>query len=701
MPFKFNPISGQFDLVNPASSPGGSDGQIQYNNSGAFGGASAAGYDDTANRVNIGDQTGSYSFFPTNDTKLQVTNLVTSIGTSFSPLDIIKLLDSTSVTVNPSADTNSGLGITIYAAKGYNLRTDGNKKFNGGLPIGITQLSTSLIGSFGQTNYYSTAGSTLDTAMGILCNSTHGGYGGAADTLVGGTFTATTTDDAGGGTATGSLALAIGGIFTAGIEDNGVSITSAIAGKFIEPLVLGGSGTITNKTAAWIDGTYSITRSTVASAASITNMAAATSFIEITGSTTTSLHGILSDAFAKEIIVYNATNTTVTLKNQSGSASAANRIITTTGGDLIIPSGKTVRLYYNLSVSRWLVDGALSFVVGSDKQIIWNNAGILTGTAGLEYDSTLLRTSLGEKALLSKSTAADPGYYIQLPAAGGEKKNWSMRASPEPSSNSSFHFSADFDNFNNGVSAISLYRDIVNIFGTDFPIITEIDFATTDPTDSAGMGRIELDGKVYPSMLADSSGTGGWLVTNILTLFPAFQPVDPSATETIGGILGGLYIFGATVTPEGLAVFVNNNVSYVAGLGVPTDSSTIPALTVTTMPLRIGVPDDTGFVVVPPNGTEHLQLGGVQGNSSGTDERGGKIGWYHGAATTGEVFQGSTFVNDEGWLNFSPNTDQTSPGERSHFNIDMINGDAILESPDGNHWRLKVSNAGVLSTTLV
>ena len=114
MPFKFNPISGQFDLVNPASSPGGSDGQIQYNNSGAFGGASAAGYDDTANRVNIGDQTGSYSFFPTNDTKLQVTNLVTSIGTSFSPLDIIKLLDSTSVTVNPSADTNSGLGTLVW-----------------------------------------------------------------------------------------------------------------------------------------------------------------------------------------------------------------------------------------------------------------------------------------------------------------------------------------------------------------------------------------------------------------------------------------------------------------------------------------------------------------------------------------------------------------------------------------------------------
>ena len=130
MPFKFNPISGQFDLVNPAASPGGSDGQIQYNDGGAFGGALAAGYDDVANRMNIGDQTGSYSFFPTNDTKLQITNLITSIGTSFSPLDIIKLLDSTSVTVNPSADTNSGLGITTYAAKGYILRTDGNKKFN-------------------------------------------------------------------------------------------------------------------------------------------------------------------------------------------------------------------------------------------------------------------------------------------------------------------------------------------------------------------------------------------------------------------------------------------------------------------------------------------------------------------------------------------------------------------------------------------
>ena len=377
MPFKFNPISGQFDLVNAATTPGGSDTQFQYNNGGAFGGASAAGYDDTANRVNIGDQTGTYAFFPTDDTKLEVSNLITSIGTSFSPIDIIKLLDATSVTVNPSADTNSGLGITIYGAKGFNLRTDGNKKFNGGPPIGVTQLNTSLLGAFGQMNYFSTAGSTLDTGMGVLCNSTHGGYGGAASTLIGGTFSATTSDDAGGGAATGSLSLAIGGIFTAGIEDNGVSITSAIAGKFIEPLVLGGSGTITNKTAAWIDGTYSITRSTVASAASITNMAVATSYIEITGSTATAIHGIHADTFAKEIIIYNATNTTVTLKNQSGTeGTAANRIITGTGGDLVIPTGKSVRLYDNQGVSRWIVNSNQVSVASPNESLQFNNAGV-------------------------------------------------------------------------------------------------------------------------------------------------------------------------------------------------------------------------------------------------------------------------------------------------------------------------------------
>lgn len=47
MSLKFNPISGQFDLVNPAATPGGSDTQVQFNDSGAFGGSASFTWDGT------------------------------------------------------------------------------------------------------------------------------------------------------------------------------------------------------------------------------------------------------------------------------------------------------------------------------------------------------------------------------------------------------------------------------------------------------------------------------------------------------------------------------------------------------------------------------------------------------------------------------------------------------------------------------
>ena len=50
MPFKFNPLTGNLDLVNAATtvSPGGADTNVQYNSSGAFAGESNFKYDATA-----------------------------------------------------------------------------------------------------------------------------------------------------------------------------------------------------------------------------------------------------------------------------------------------------------------------------------------------------------------------------------------------------------------------------------------------------------------------------------------------------------------------------------------------------------------------------------------------------------------------------------------------------------------------------
>lgn len=51
-----NSILGSGNLI-VSSSPAGSDGQVQYNNSGSFGGASSLVYDDTNHRVGVGTST--------------------------------------------------------------------------------------------------------------------------------------------------------------------------------------------------------------------------------------------------------------------------------------------------------------------------------------------------------------------------------------------------------------------------------------------------------------------------------------------------------------------------------------------------------------------------------------------------------------------------------------------------------------------
>ncbi len=311
---------------------------------------------DYKGNVTIGNTDG---FFTTSDTHLSVANTVTSLGTSASPFDLIKISNDTQQVVNPSANTNTGgAGVTLYAASGLHQELIGNKNYNGGLALGSGTAPMSAIGAFGGSDYNATGG-TLDGATGVLFSSSHGGYGGAATLLIGGTFDGNTTDAAGGGSVSGSVTTIEGGRFTSGAS--GISATNAISGHFFEPITFDqGTGvgvpTITNKTAAVFEGTFTITTSNISSSTNITNMTIGTSIVRITGSTATALHGIHADAFSKVLILHNVSSATVTLKHQSGTeGTAANRIICYTGADIAIAAGHSAQLYYDTTQSRWIV----------------------------------------------------------------------------------------------------------------------------------------------------------------------------------------------------------------------------------------------------------------------------------------------------------------------------------------------------------
>lgn len=295
-------------------------------------------------------------FFQTSDTMLSASHTITSIGTSGS--DIIKIMSPNRAEITPSADTNSGLGITLYAVAGGSGLLTGVNDFNGGINLGnFTSGAISVIGSFGGVDNYSTG--SVDGYTGIYYNALHGGTGSVVTYQYGAIIESDTDDSGSPGSPTGSVENAIG--ISVSVGAGGANITNAIAGRFIEPFVYnalngyGASATITNKTAIRASGTVTIDSSDVATAASITNMTVATSFIRLTGSTATALHGIHADAYAKILTIYNVSSATVTLKHQSGTeGTAANRIICNTGADVAITTGKSAILQYDTNQSRWI-----------------------------------------------------------------------------------------------------------------------------------------------------------------------------------------------------------------------------------------------------------------------------------------------------------------------------------------------------------
>ena len=63
------------------------------------------------------------------------------------------------------------------------------------------------------------------------------------------------------------------------------------------------------------------------------------------------IQGILAKTEGTMLVIFNDTGSTVTLRHENGSATATNRIHTTTGSDVVLSTGKSSLLIYN--TSRW------------------------------------------------------------------------------------------------------------------------------------------------------------------------------------------------------------------------------------------------------------------------------------------------------------------------------------------------------------
>lgn len=91
----------------------------------------------------------------------------------------------------------------------------------------------------------------------------------------------------------------------------------------------------------------------VATTASIAALDTSKRAVEMTGSTITAIHGLDANGASDVVTIHNRSSAVVTLKHQSGTASAANRMKLPHASDLPLPADSSATLYYSATESLW------------------------------------------------------------------------------------------------------------------------------------------------------------------------------------------------------------------------------------------------------------------------------------------------------------------------------------------------------------
>ena len=181
-----------------------------------------------------------------------------------------------------------------------------------------------------------------------------------------------------------------------GQAGNATNFNGAFVSRAAEQTVAGGKR-FTNY--------ISFTESAVASAATITAMASSTSKVRLTGSTATELQGVTAGVSGQVLIIYNATNQTMTVKHQNVGASAADRIITYSGGDLSVLAGDSLMLSYDGTQSRWVQ----SSVTQSESSDITALTGDVTASGSGSVTATISNDAVSNAKLANMANGTIKG----------------------------------------------------------------------------------------------------------------------------------------------------------------------------------------------------------------------------------------------------------------------------------------------------
>jgi hypothetical protein len=141
---------------------------------------------------------------------------------------------------------------------------------------------------------------------------------------------------------------------------------------------------------------FSFQRADVASAATIAALSSSKSFVRLTGTTATDLQGITAGVDGQYLVFYNQTNQIATLKHESGSASAVNRLFLPGAIDMSVAAGSSAGLIYDTGQSRWVIAaGSGGGSVGSSDLLPTVDVTYNIGSASFRWLAAHVRDFVG------------------------------------------------------------------------------------------------------------------------------------------------------------------------------------------------------------------------------------------------------------------------------------------------------------------
>ncbi|MDR3448786.1 MAG: tail fiber domain-containing protein [Alphaproteobacteria bacterium] len=523
------------------------------------------------------------------------------------------------------ASANGGTGVN----NSYNITLGGAVNTAGALTTsGAYSLTLTTTGATNVT--LPTSGTLLSSTVTTLSSLTSIG------TVTSGTWTANMITVPYGGTGAGSFTqygvLLGNGTGALGVTPVGTAGT-VLAGQGSANPIFTPTPSLTNLT---LSGAEMLSFGTAISTTGIsTALPLTASAYRYAGAGTATFESIAAGTTGQVLYLHNASTSALTIADQSDStdATVANRIITGTGGDIVLPGNSSTTLQYDGTTSRWRVTGSSGVAVagGSDKQVLYNNSGAMVGTANFAYDYTNTRLGVG---------TSTPGYALD--AYTGTVAGQVMHVGPQAVSVTGAAYGGVVNNngttgqlaYYSGASAISgaatAYWDATN---TRLSIGTAVPATSLDVYDST-MSSIRLT--------EANAGLGGAAVflgrksEGTLT-----SPTQVLANEALTGLYGEGYTSGSAFSAATVDVRLwaaENYTSTANGSYITFDTTPIG----TTAKAEVMRIDSTGYVGIgTTNPYYKLHVDGGQIELTTTDYNSTTTGsniYFNLGATTGDTY---------------------------------------------------------------